>query len=95
MTLGLDSARDAILQMPKSEPNSNFPLLVFFHGEGMAPVKARTRCLTISARRPKKRVSQCWLPRESADFADFTDSKRESVQEPHRIKVAFNGFESV
>ena len=36
MTLGLDSARDAILQMPKSEPNSNFPLLVFLHGAGQS-----------------------------------------------------------
>jgi len=32
--LGLDSARDAILLTPKSEPKSNFPLLVFLHGAG-------------------------------------------------------------
>jgi hypothetical protein len=29
------------LESTKSEPNSNFSLLVFFHGAGMAPVKAR------------------------------------------------------
>ena len=43
---------------PKSEPNSTFPLLVCVHGAGMAPVKARTRCLTISARRPKKQPAK-------------------------------------
>jgi hypothetical protein len=26
--------------MPKTEPNSNFPLLVCFHGAGMAPAVA-------------------------------------------------------
>jgi len=35
-TLGLDSARDAILLTPKSEPNANFPLLVFLHGAGQS-----------------------------------------------------------
>ncbi len=42
-------------QTPKSEPNSNFPLLVCFNGAGMAPAwrrakiyYARTRCLSIS-----------------------------------------------
>lgn len=35
-TLGLDSVRDAILQTPKSEPNSNLPLLVFLHGAGQS-----------------------------------------------------------
>lgn len=35
-TLGLDSVRDAILQTPKIEPNSEFPLLVFFHGAGQS-----------------------------------------------------------
>jgi phospholipase/carboxylesterase len=34
--LGLDSARDAILLTPKSEPQSNFPLLVFLHGAGQS-----------------------------------------------------------
>jgi phospholipase/carboxylesterase len=34
--LGLDSARDAILLAPKSEPNGNFPLLVFLHGAGQS-----------------------------------------------------------
>ena len=34
--LGLDSARDAILQTPKNQPNSDFPLLVFFHGAGQS-----------------------------------------------------------
>jgi phospholipase/carboxylesterase len=34
--LGLDSARDAILLTPKSEPNANFPLLVFLHGAGQS-----------------------------------------------------------
>jgi len=35
-TLGLDSGRAAILQTPKSEPNSNLPLLVFLHGAGQS-----------------------------------------------------------
>ena len=35
-TLGLDSARDAILLTPKSEPKSNFPLLLFLHGAGQS-----------------------------------------------------------
>ena len=34
-TLG-DGAGDAILQIPKSEPKSNFPLLVFLHGAGQS-----------------------------------------------------------
>jgi predicted esterase len=34
--LGLDSARDALLLTPKSEPNANFPLLVFLHGAGQS-----------------------------------------------------------
>jgi phospholipase/carboxylesterase len=36
MTLGLDSVRDAIVQTPKAEPNSNIPLVVFFHGAGQS-----------------------------------------------------------
>jgi phospholipase/carboxylesterase len=34
--LGLDSARDAILLTPKSEPNLSLPLLVFLHGVGQS-----------------------------------------------------------
>ena len=34
--LGLDSERDAILLTPESEPNANFPLLVFLHGAGQS-----------------------------------------------------------
>ena len=39
MTLGLDSARDAILQTPKSEPNRNFRCWFAFmvrHGAGQS-----------------------------------------------------------
>lgn len=32
--LGLDLERDAILQVPRSETNSTFPLLLFLHGAG-------------------------------------------------------------
>jgi phospholipase/carboxylesterase len=35
-TLGLDSARDAILLTPKSQPDANLPLLVFLHGAGQS-----------------------------------------------------------
>ena len=36
VNLGLDSERDAILQVPRSEPKSTLPLLVLLHGAGQS-----------------------------------------------------------
>jgi hypothetical protein len=65
-TLGLDSARDAISANAQMRTQLKLPAVGLLsrcrHGAGRPEQSARTRCLTISARRPKKRVSQCWPP---------------------------------
>jgi hypothetical protein len=88
-------------QTPKSEPNSNFPLLVCFNGGGMAPgnmapvknLLCADEMFDYLGTAPEEAGVAVLAPKRIRRFRRFHRFlKDESVQEPHRIKVSFNGF---